>query len=182
MYDLSRDLSFEDPGDILVTNKDIVCSIHAWTLPSNNLKVGMIILEKDLIDICVQQLANVHVQRRENVRNYDLPMLFGCKTCPSIVNRSLSIIVGKHQQLVSSKNRSLVLACTTYPYNMGHKIWPKSVKYTDRLNRRNQPQKTFEQWKIWIIFIVSDKKLLSSNIECNEFESVAIFRKKLAEF
>ena len=42
MYDLSRDLSFEDPGDILVTNKDIVCSIHAWTLPSNNLKVGMI--------------------------------------------------------------------------------------------------------------------------------------------
>ena len=36
-------------------------------------------------------------------------MLFGCRKCPSMVNRSFNIIVGKHQQLVSSKNRSLLL-------------------------------------------------------------------------
>ena len=43
-------------------------------------------------------------------------MLFGCNTCPSMVNRSLSMIVGKHQQLVSSKNRSLELVLITHVF------------------------------------------------------------------
>ena len=107
MYDLLKDLSFEDPRDILVANKDIICSVLVWTSPNSNLN-SLLEFGRRGRNSCLR------------LENLSLPILFGCKTFPSIVNRSLSMIVGKHQQLVSSKNRSLLLACTPDAFRDHH--------------------------------------------------------------